>query len=99
MNISLIMGLRIIGDLRYHDFANWRICERQAGILREEITMHTLFHCHPTEFCCSQKETGGFFENGEHIKIKIHCIADCCLYPNKQCVYVKTGGVRPRGEE
>ena len=99
MNISLIMGLRIIGELRYHDLAKWRICERQAGILREEMTMHTLFHCHPSEFCCSQQETGGIYMDGKFTPIKILCIATHCRYPGKQCLYVKNGGKRPQDGE
>ena len=73
---------------------------RKARVsLLEEMTMHTLFHCHPSEFCCSQQETGGIYMDGKFTPIKILCIATHCRYPGKQCLYVKNGGKRPQDGE
>lgn len=57
--------------------------------------MKTVVMCKPDEFCCSQKETGG--EYGAPLEFL--CMADCCRYPGKLCLYVKAGGKRTQDGE
>lgn len=57
--------------------------------------MRTVYHCQQDEFCCSQTETGGEYGT----PYEVHCMADFCLYPGKQCLYIKMGGKRPQDGE
>jgi len=53
--------------------------------------MKTVVYCTPEQFCTCQKETGG--EYG--VPLTFYCMAEKCVSPSKQCLFVMQGGKRP----
>ena len=53
--------------------------------------MHRTVMCQTSEFCMDQHEQGG--EYG--IPLSYWCMASVCQYPEKRCLFVQNGGVRP----
>ena len=61
------------------------------GYLRRK-NMQTVYATSPAAFCVECKETGGELLQAP---LKFWCMAMECPTPEKQCEFVKHGGVRP----
>jgi hypothetical protein len=52
----------------------------------------TVVHCKIVEYCPSCTETGGIIPEAP---IQYYCMAGKCESPDRQCMFVRNGGVRP----